>query len=176
MATGNAGSSFSSTVNLGDVPTPQNFADTGASIVDLYRPGSYVPPMPYASFGGGGGFSLAYDKNPFRLKCTGTGDGTQLVYLPIPTRKNQVLTKLDVRIEQISGTATTVKLVAVAGLNGTSTPTESVLQTATGTIVSSDQVLTITPGSPITVGIDTAYYLVWVPGGNGDWLYGARAY
>lgn len=177
MATGSPGSGFNTTVNNGDVPTAQQFANEGASIADLYKPSQcYAPPMGYVAFGGGGGFALAWDKVPFRLKCTGTGDSTQLVYVPIPLRKGQVLTSVDVRIEKIDLSTTTLKLARVTGLASTGGgPTESNLVTGTSA-ASGDIVVTLTPGSPITQDGTSEYFIIWVPGVSGDWLYGVKPY
>lgn len=181
MATGVPGNSFPTTVSSGQVMTPQNFADTGASIagpgaqwipfdgrfkVSIGTPGNY-------SFTVGGGGDGAYLTE---TSATGAPDDV-LVCWP-QFRQGQVISKVDCRFNQAGANTITFFVRKSVGYSttGAAPGSGTTIGTATSSSSTGEKIMTITLGSPFTIDTDTTLVLRWQPNNNNDRFYGSRWY
>jgi len=106
----------------------------------------------------------------------GSGFASQATVL-LPLAKahiGQPITDVLARISQGGGTAVVVELYKITGLSTTGgAPTATLVATATSP-GAGQQLLTLTPGSPITLSADEALVVRWKPSNTNDTMYGLR--
>ncbi len=128
------------------------------------------------SNGSTGTYAVTY--NPKKLTRTGgTATVQDVLYIPITgLQLGQVITSIDVRVKVGGGAAAMqVDLMETTGLNSTGgDPSEGGAGSVTSAASAGNKILTITPGSPITVTNDRDFVLRWGPRNGGDILYGFR--
>jgi hypothetical protein len=172
MAVGVIGNTFSTTVANQQVITEQNFADTGATVTNLFQSpgGAFQNAFGWGVVAG----ALVYSHNTNgSLGFAGAPAGTEFVGWNLLVRKGQIINAVDFQIFQGGATGNVVGIAqnTSMGTNGVA-PIGPTVTSSTGPASGGQKIITVTLGSPITVDATMNFYARWTPKNTGDTFYG----